>query len=108
MAKISKIISSGYRHTKAISKTATREVIEVGKFPRAIKSSYQTAKRLSQIKKKSPLKKIEAIGVSIMRNGVVPHLPGLLAGIGTALPVLGSSVAGLAIGKFLQKILKKI
>lgn len=108
MTKISKIVSYGYRQTKALSKTATKEVIGVGKLPLDVKTGYQTAKRLAEIKEKTPIQKTQAIGTGIIRMGIVPHLPGILAGVGTVIPVLGSSAAGLAIGKILQKALKKI
>lgn len=108
MACISKIVSYCYGQTKAMSKTAVKEVIGVTNLPNDVRVGYQTAKRLSGIKKMNNRQKTAAMGVGIVRMGITPHIPGILAGIGTVLPCLGTSAIGLAVGKFIQKAMKNI
>jgi len=108
MSRISKVVSYGYKQTKAMSKTATKEVIGVAKLPVDIRTGYRTAKRLSDIKKLNCRQKSKTLGVGVIRKGITPHLPGILAGIGTVLPCFGTSALGLAVGKILQKAMKNI
>lgn len=108
MAAISKIISYGYRQTKALSVEATKEVIGVAKIPADMRLGYQCGKRLSGINKAGTGKTVKTIGTGVLRKGVVDHLPGILAGVGTIIPWLGTSAMGLVLGKVMRKSLRRI
>ncbi len=108
MSKISKVISTGYRQTKSLSKIATKEVLGVAHLPRDVHTGYITAKRLSDIRNLNKTQTVKTMGVGVVKKGINPHLPGILAGVGTLLPFFGTSALGLVVGKVLQKAIKKL
>ncbi len=108
MTKIGKVISTGYEKTKAVSKEAKQEVFGVANMPRDIKNGFQYGYRLSKIQKGTPCDTFVTVGRSMLRKGLIPHLPGLLAGLGFAVPVIGANPAGFALGKVLKKALRKV
>ena len=107
MSKVSKVVRSGYNHTKNLSKAATKEVFGVAYLPRDVQTGYKCAKRLSDTRGLTKIQTVKTMGIGVMRKGITPHLPGILAGIGTVLPFFGTSALGLVVVKFLQKAIKK-
>ena len=77
-------------------------------MPRDIKNGFQYGYRLSKIQKGTPCDTFVTVGRSMLRKGLIPHLPGILAGLGFAVPVIGANPAGFALGKFLKKALRKV
>lgn len=108
MTRIGKVISNGYEKTKAASKEATKEIFDVANMPKDIKNGFQYGRRLSKIQKATPCDTFVTVGRSMLRKGVIPHLPGIFAGLGFAIPVIGANPAGFALGKVLKKALRKI
>lgn len=108
MSKITKIVSNGYTKSKIMTKEATKEVLGVAHMPKEMQKGFEYGLRLSKIQKGTPCDTFVTVGRSVLRKGVVPYLPGLLAGIGLAVPVIGANPAGLVIGRFLKKALRKL
>lgn len=103
MSLVGKIISSGIRY----GKYAAGEVTKCRNLPSDIANGYKTARRLSKTQNFGILKSAKAQGTSFIRQ-TNKHLPGILAGIATPLPVPGSSPLAYVLGKFLQKLIKRI
>lgn len=108
MAAVSKILTYGIERTKTLSAGAAKEVLGVAKIPSDIRLGYQCGKRLSEIKKAGSRKTAGNIGTGMLRKGVVDHLPGIMAGLGTAAPIIGTGALGLVIGKFMQRVIRRI
>lgn len=103
-----KVISYGYRKTSALTKYAAKEVRNVAKLPSNMRYSYECGKRLAEQNRMGTCKTIKTTSISMLKKGINPSIPGILAGLGAVVPVFGASALGLALGKALQKLIKKI
>ena len=103
MSVIGKIVS----YTVKNGAIAAKEVARCRKYPSDVIAGYQSAKRLSKTKNMDIFQKAKVQGTSFVRQ-TNRHLPGLLAGIATPFPILGSSALAYMLGKFLQKFIKRI
>ncbi len=97
MAKISKVINSGYRSFK-------KEIKNIKGMPSDIKQGYQQGARLAKMQNKDSFS-YKTQGV--IRKGIIPHLPEILGVVTALIPIPGISIGSIYVGKKFQKIFKK-
>jgi hypothetical protein len=99
---ISKVVNYSVRNVGVINK----EIMGMRKMPKHVSLGWQQGARLSKIQHSGLRKSMVNRGIGVYRRGVFPHIPGLFAGIGTILPLPGTSVGGFCLGKLFQKMIK--
>ena len=103
MSLVGRIISYGLRQ----GKVAAIEVARCRKLPSDIANGYRSARRLSRTQDFGIFRSAKTQGTSFIRQ-TNRHLPGILAGVATPFPITLSSPLAYALGKILQKFIKRI
>lgn len=83
----------------------TKDISGVRKIPKDIINAGKIGIRCSHISKKEKMDSIRITGISVIRKGLKPHLPGIFAGAGLFVPVPFGSVAGYGLGKVFQRLI---
>ena len=102
---MSKIINSLFKYGINQSKTITKDIVKVKHMPIDILNGGQQGSRLAKIKNKTYINKAGIITTSILRKGVAPHLPGIMAGSTFLSPIPGTSIGTYYIGKLLKNLI---
>lgn len=104
--RIGKIIANSVTSGKTILK---EDIGGLRHIPRDIKTGWKTGAKVAKEENQNIFKGVKTKSKSAIKEGVVPHLPGIIAGLFcVAIPMAGSMTGGFLLGKQLQKLIGKI
>ena len=94
-----------FSYIKMCSSDAIKSITQVRYLPKDIANAEKIGLRYSKINSHSSITTVLVTSTSVLKKGIKPHLPGLLASMGTLTPAPFASVAGFGAGKLLQKLI---